>query len=138
MDRSFYCQHLVRQHNIIYFVVCNQTNCKHCTNVNADSRGVKYLKKMGGRLFQPAPSPTNPNHFRTFIESDAKFRNHPEDIPSLDSDQPSMADVNLGTCESGGCRGYKFLSKANEARHLRRVECLNVSAGNHHFHFHLA
>ena len=45
---------------------------------------------------------------------------------------------NLATCESGGCRGYKFLSKANEARHLRRVECLNVSAGNHHFHFHLA
>ena len=79
-----------------------------------------------------------PLHLRMFIESDAKFRNHPEDIPSLDSDQPSMADVNLGTCESGGCRGYKFLSKANEARHLRRVECLNVSAGNHHFHFHLA
>ena len=82
--------------------------------------------------------PISPLPTHTFIESDAKFRNHPEDIPSLDSDQPSMADVNLGICESGGCQGYKFLSKANEARQLRRVECLNVSAGNHHFHFHLA
>ena len=48
-----------------------------------------------------------------------KFRNNPQDIPPIDSQQPSMKDDTLGICTLGGCRGYKFLSSANESRHIR-------------------
>ena len=48
-----------------------------------------------------------------------KFRNNPESIPPIDSQQPSVKDDNLGICTSGGCKGYKFLSAANETRHIR-------------------
>ena len=74
---------------------------------------------MGGKLFQPTPSEENPGHYLTFIESDTKFRNNPQDIPPIDSQQPSMKDDTLGICTLGGCKGYKFLSSANESRHIR-------------------
>ena len=48
------------------------SKCKHCSKIPVTSRGVKYLKKMGGKLFQP-PSQNNPGHFLTFIDSYATY-----------------------------------------------------------------
>ena len=89
---KFYCRHLGRQHNVIYFVACTQSNCQHCQTIKTDTRGVRYLQKMGGKLFQPTPSEENPGHYLTFIESDTTFRNNPQDIPPIDSQQPSMKE----------------------------------------------
>ena len=40
-------------------------------------------------------------------------------MPNIDAHQPSQIKKELETCTSGGCRRYKFLSDADQDRHIR-------------------
>ena len=117
-DYKFYCQHLVRGHNVIWFTVCNQSACKHCKTINQDSRGAKYLKKLGGHLFQPALSEQFELHYHLYM--DANFINRSSyQVQVIDTEQHSRIEKDLGVCKNSGCRQFSFLSEADSKLHYR-------------------
>lgn len=115
-EYSFVCKHLVRQHNVVTFVICKSDKCSHCRQFVDVSEATKCIQNYGYRLPNPEASATHKGHFMSFIQLEAKYKGK-HSLPRLDRHQPSQE--NHGVCSMKGCRGFRYFSDHDEDRHLK-------------------
>lgn len=112
----FLCKHTVRTAYLLMFLRCQRKSCLHCSSRKVEATGVmELLRSAGGRLFSPTPSPTDPEHFMTFMECCFALKAG-KNLHQLDEALPSRVP---SRCKFG-CM-YLFASKRDEDRHYHLV-----------------
>ena len=108
-DFKFYAKHAKRQENEFVILKCQffkptGMECDFCReNPPIALNTLKFIKEVGGRLFQPEPSNTNKDHYKTFLELKESKKAQPEH------------DIELGRCMV--CPEWYFTSEDERNRH---------------------
>ena len=122
---QFFAKHCVRRHNEITFLKCQflgEVICDLCVkNPVICTKTLELIKKSGGHLFEPTPSP-HKEHYLTFLEMSA-IANVGEKLAESDEFLPSQlnlkTDERLGKCYI--CPSWIFTSITEKDRHYRMV-----------------